>query len=237
MSYSCGRLESSVSIVKNRAKLLCVAKAKSSQEFKRETKNDLVALRRMMVRVLLFPLKRNGNKQDVNEQDVDEQLKTQKVSLPFKRFIENLSTTELVGSIHPDWILNDPAFYTPSQKLHFIDSMNDAVRGHGTFDLNQAHFYISSSLEVMGVLNWELVVPKEKGNRTCEVLDYNKESRKGEPNDFKNISVYCQNLVVHFNNPLGEEGSSAMAALQYLDSLPSTHLELGEWYNTLSDLY
>lgn len=65
-------------------------------EFKRETRNDLVALRRMMVSVLLFPLKRNGNEQDVNEQDVDEQLKTQKVSLPFKRFIENLSTTELV---------------------------------------------------------------------------------------------------------------------------------------------
>lgn len=31
VSYSCGRLESSVSIVKNLAKLLCVAKAKSSQ--------------------------------------------------------------------------------------------------------------------------------------------------------------------------------------------------------------
>lgn len=89
-----------------------------------------------MVRVLLFPLKRNGNEQDVNEQDVDEQLKTQKVSLPFKRFIENLSTTKLVRGIHPDWILNDPAFYTPSQKLHFIDSMNDAVHGRGTFDLN-----------------------------------------------------------------------------------------------------
>ncbi|CAL5359485.1 unnamed protein product [Camellia sinensis] len=28
-----------------------------------------------------------------------------------------------------------------------------------------------------------------------------------------------------------------MAALQYLDSLHSTHPELGEWYNTLSDLY
>ncbi|KAL7188117.1 hypothetical protein ACSBR1_038055 [Camellia fascicularis] len=28
-----------------------------------------------------------------------------------------------------------------------------------------------------------------------------------------------------------------MAALQYLDSLRSTHPELGEWYNTLSDLY
>lgn len=151
----------------------CVAKSKSSREFKRETRNDLVALRRMMVRVLLFPLKRNGN-----EQDVDEQLKTQKVSLPFKRFIENLSTTELVRGIHPDWILNDPAFYTLSQKLHFIDSMNDAVRGRGTFDLNQAHFYISSSLEVMGVLNWELVVSKEKGNRMCEVLDYNRVKKR-----------------------------------------------------------
>lgn len=31
VSYSCGRLESSVSIIKNCAKLLCVAKAKSSQ--------------------------------------------------------------------------------------------------------------------------------------------------------------------------------------------------------------
>ncbi|KAI7989602.1 hypothetical protein LOK49_LG13G01935 [Camellia lanceoleosa] len=28
-----------------------------------------------------------------------------------------------------------------------------------------------------------------------------------------------------------------MAALQYLDSLRSTHPELSEWYNTLSDLY
>ncbi|KAF5936468.1 hypothetical protein HYC85_027597 [Camellia sinensis] len=37
--------------------------------------------------------------------------------------------------------------------------------------------------------------------------------------------------------PLSFWGSSAMAALQYLDSLRSTHPELGEWYNTLSDLY
>ena len=51
--------------------------------------------------------------------------------------------------------------------------MNDDVRGHGTFDLNKAHFYISSSLDVMGALNWELIVPKEKGNRMCEVFDYN----------------------------------------------------------------
>ncbi|KAI7989776.1 hypothetical protein LOK49_LG13G02104 [Camellia lanceoleosa] len=28
-----------------------------------------------------------------------------------------------------------------------------------------------------------------------------------------------------------------MATLQYLDSFRSTHPELGEWYNTLSDLY
>ena len=65
-------------------------------EFKRETRNDLVALRGMMVRVFLFPLKQNGSERDVNEQDVDEQLKKPKVSLPFKHFIEILSTMELV---------------------------------------------------------------------------------------------------------------------------------------------
>jgi len=28
-----------------------------------------------------------------------------------------------------------------------------------------------------------------------------------------------------------------MAALQYLESLKNTHPELGEWYNSLADLY
>ncbi|KAI3787168.1 hypothetical protein L1987_41429 [Smallanthus sonchifolius] len=53
----------------------------------------------------------------------------------------------------------------------------------------------------------------------------------------KTSTIQKQGFI--FKSPTGASNSSSseMAALQYLDSLRSTHPELSDWYNSLADLY
>lgn len=207
-----GKLIDGISVINNReTKLIWFVKAATEEEFNNGSRRDIIDLRQLMVEAVL-------KRYIVNARDVTKEqaaIYFSKEGLPndLCHFIGRLYDENFVP-INLDWLLDDPAFWSPDLKLGFFRVLYDIVHDQQLMDTGYASIFVSAKLEEMEIDNWEYLIPHE--GRERQVLNkmrhdqkrHNKEDRGSEGNKFTtrdiffDILLFCRNFIEHYNERL-----------------------------------
>ncbi|CAL5362022.1 unnamed protein product [Camellia sinensis] len=159
-----GKLIDGISVINNtETKLIWFVKAATVEEFNNGSRRDIIDLRQLMVEAVLKPYK------VCNAWDCPKNKRQYiflKEGLPndLCHFIERLYDENFVP-MNLDWLLDDPAFWSPDLKLRFFRDLHEIVLVLKLFDTGYASIFLSAKLGELNIANWECLIPQEGRER------------------------------------------------------------------------
>ncbi|KAL7179402.1 hypothetical protein ACSBR1_042736 [Camellia fascicularis] len=170
-----GKLIDGISVINNReTKLIWFVKAATVEEFNKGSRRDIVDLRQLMVEAVLKPYIVCNTWDRTKEQAAIYFLKE---GLPndLCDFIERLYDENFVP-MNLDWLLDDPAFWSPDLKLRFFRDLHEIVHDLKLLDTDYASIFLPAKLGELNIANWECLIPQE--GRERQVLNKMRHDQK-----------------------------------------------------------
>ncbi|CAL5441130.1 unnamed protein product [Camellia sinensis] len=233
-----GKLIDGISVINNReTKLIWFVKAATVEEFNDGSRRDIIDLRQLMVEAVLKPYI-VGSAWDRTKEQAAIYFLEERLPNDLCHFIERLYDEnfglydENFVTMNLDWLLDDPAFWSPDLKCRFFRDLHEIVHVLKLFDTGYASIFLSAKL---GDTSWECLIPqegqerlvldkmrrdqvkvKEKnqemgcgGSQPSKIKGKEKEKSSGsggnkfiEGDIFSEISLFCRHLTEHYNEKL-----------------------------------